>query len=129
MNINAESTGSIYTVPSFGREMDRSPVQPKGERSTGLMKATLRCRLCARPVGDVVNYRGQTLVHARFIPIYGGVVPQVKEGKLRCGRCGGQLQLDDVEPLGRGVQWSEVGGIPFTAVARIVRKQNRSLAA
>lgn len=42
---------------------------------------------------------------------------------------GGQLQLDDVEPLGRGVQWSEVGGIPFTAVARIVRKQHRSLAA
>jgi len=36
--------------------------------------------------------------------------------ELRCGRCAGQLYLDDIEPLGRSVPLDEAGGVEFSRV-------------
>jgi hypothetical protein len=43
-------------------------------------------------------------------------MPHNLAGELRCGRCAGQLYLDDVEPLGRSVPLDEAGGVPFAQV-------------
>lgn len=83
---------------------------------TRLVRATLQCRLCARPVGDLVGYPQSPMSHARFIPLRTGILPMTENGELRCSHCHGQLELDDVEELGRSVTLTEVGGAPFARV-------------
>jgi hypothetical protein len=43
-------------------------------------------------------------------------MPHNLAGELRCGRCAGQLYLDDIEPLGRNVPLDEAGGVPFAQI-------------
>ena len=82
-----------------------------------LLSATLRCRQCSRSAGDLVGYADRSLGEARFVPLDTSFMPQNLGGELRCGRCTGQLYLDDVEPLGRNVPLEEAGGVPFARVA------------
>jgi hypothetical protein len=88
----------------------------KRQRRDRLISATLRCRLCSRPVGDLIGYGTLPLKEARFIPVPGGRLPRTTNGRMRCFHCNGQLGLDDVEPLGWGVSLSEVGGRKFSEV-------------
>lgn len=78
-----------------------------------LLSATLRCRQCSRPAGEVVGYADCSLAEAHFLPVDACYLPHYLDGQLRCGRCAGQLHLDDIEPLGRTVLLEEVGGVPF----------------
>lgn len=82
-----------------------------------LLSATLRCRQCSRPAGDLVGYADRDLAEARFLPLDTGFMPHNLGGELRCGRCTGQLYLDDIEPLGRNVPLEEAGGVAFGRVA------------
>ena len=81
-----------------------------------LVSATLRCRQCSRPAGDLVGYADRSLGEARFLPLDTGYMPHNLAGELRCARCTGQLFLDDIEPLGRNVPLDEAGGIPFARI-------------
>ena len=81
-----------------------------------LLSATLRCRQCSRPAGELVGYADRSLGEARFLALDTGFMPHTLDGELRCSRCTGQLFLDDVEPLGRNVPLDEAGGIPFARV-------------
>lgn len=81
-----------------------------------LLSATLRCRQCSRPAGDLVGYADADLAEARFIQVDNNFMPINLAGELRCGRCTGQLYLDDVEPLGKNVPLEEAGGVPFARV-------------
>ena len=81
-----------------------------------LLSATLRCRQCSRPAGDLVGFADRSLGEARFLPLDTGHMPHNLAGELRCARCAGQLYLDDVEPLGRSVPLEEAGGIPFERI-------------
>lgn len=81
-----------------------------------LLSATLRCRQCSRPAGDLVGYADRALGEARFLPLDTGFMPHNLAGELRCARCAGQLYLDDIEPLGRSVPLHEAGGIPFERI-------------
>lgn len=81
-----------------------------------LVSATLRCRQCSRPAGDLVGFADRSLAEARFLPLDTGQMPHNLGGELRCARCAGQLFLDDVEPLGRSVPLDEAGGIPFERI-------------
>jgi hypothetical protein len=87
----------------------------RGER---LVKATLRCRLCSRPVGDLIGRAGAPITAARFAAIPGSSLPRVARGQIRCGRCGGQLHLDEIDELGRTVPLSEAGALTFADVLR-----------
>lgn len=82
-----------------------------------LISATLRCRQCSRPAGELVGYADRSLGEAMFVPLDTSFMPQNLAGELRCGRCAGQLYLDDIEPLGRNVPLEEAGGVPFAQVA------------
>jgi hypothetical protein len=90
----------------------------KNARKMGhrLLSATLRCRQCSRPAGELVGFADMSLGDARFLPLDTGFMPHNLGGELRCGRCAGQLYLDDVEPLGRSVPLEEAGGVPFSQV-------------
>jgi hypothetical protein len=90
----------------------------KNARKMGhrLLSATLRCRQCSRPAGELVGFADKSLGEARFLPLDTGFMPHTLDGELRCGRCAGQLYLDDVEPLGRSVPLDEAGGVPFARV-------------
>jgi hypothetical protein len=90
----------------------------KNARKMGhrLVSATLRCRQCSRPAGELVGFADLSLGAARFLPLDTGFMPHNLGGELRCGRCAGQLYLDDVEPLGRSVPLDEAGGVPFAQV-------------
>jgi hypothetical protein len=81
-----------------------------------LLSATLRCRQCSRPAGELVGFADRSLAEARFLPLDTGYMPQKLGTELRCARCAGQLYLDDVEPLGRNVPLEEAGGVPFGQV-------------
>ena len=81
-----------------------------------LLSATLRCRQCSRPAGELVGFADRDLGEARFLPLDTGYMPQNLGGELRCARCAGQLYLDDIEPLGRSVPLEEAGGVPFERV-------------
>jgi hypothetical protein len=81
-----------------------------------LLSATLRCRQCSRPAGELVGFADRSLGEARFLPLDTGYMPQNLGGELRCARCAGQLYLDDIEPLGRSVPLDEAGGVPFERV-------------
>ena len=81
-----------------------------------LLSATLRCRQCSRPAGDLVGFADRSLGEARFLPLDTGYMPHNLGGELRCARCAGQLYLDDIEPLGRSVPLDEAGGIPFERI-------------
>jgi hypothetical protein len=81
-----------------------------------LLSATLRCRQCSRPAGDLVGFADRNLGEARFLPLDTGFMPHNLAGEMRCGRCAGQLYLDDVEPLGRNVPLEEAGGIEFSRI-------------
>jgi hypothetical protein len=94
-----------------------------------LVRATLRCQLCGRPVGDLVGYLSKPLEEARFIPLPGGSLPQTVNGLTRCARCRGQLYLDDVEPLLRGVTLAEVGGQAFAEVLASAGERSHATAA
>jgi hypothetical protein len=63
-----------------------------------------------------VGFADLSLGEARFLPLDTGFMPHNLGGELRCGRCAGQLYLDDVEPLGRSVPLDEAGGVPFAQV-------------
>ena len=78
-----------------------------------LLSATLRCRQCSRPAGDLVGFADRSLEESRFLPLDNSFMPVDLGGELRCGRCAGQLYLDDIEPLGRNVPLEEAGGISF----------------
>jgi hypothetical protein len=56
------------------------------------------------------------VTEARFVAPTSGYLPRLAGSQLCCGRCGGQLYLDDVEPLGRSVPLEEVGGLSFGRV-------------
>lgn len=90
----------------------------KNARKMGhrLLSATLRCRQCSRPAGELVGFADRSLGEARFLPLDTGFMPHILGDELRCGRCAGQLYLDDVEPLGRSVPLDEAGGVPFAQV-------------
>jgi hypothetical protein len=81
-----------------------------------LVSATLRCRQCSRPAGELVGFADLSLGEARFLPLDTGFMPHNLGGELRCGRCAGQLYLDDIEPLGRSVPLDEAGGVEFSRV-------------
>lgn len=81
-----------------------------------LISATLRCRQCSRPAGELVGYADRSLGEARFLPVDTGYMPHNLAGELRCARCTGQLYLDDIEPLGRNVPLHEAGGVEFARV-------------
>jgi hypothetical protein len=81
-----------------------------------LLSATLRCRQCSRPAGDLVGFADRSLGEARFLPLDTGLMPVNLGGELRCARCAGQLFIDDIEPLGRSVPLDEAGGIPFSHI-------------
>ncbi|GAC1396577.1 MAG: hypothetical protein NVSMB52_10130 [Chloroflexota bacterium] len=81
-----------------------------------LVSTVLRCRQCSRPAGELVGYADRTLGEARFMPLDTGFMPENLAGELRCGRCAGQLYLDDIEALGRNVPLDEAGGVPFADV-------------
>src|SRR5438270_8842907 len=81
-----------------------------------LLSAALRCRQCSRSAGELVGYADRSLGEARFVPLDTDLMPQNLGGELRCGRCAGQLYLDDIEPLGRSVPLDEAGGVPFAQV-------------
>jgi hypothetical protein len=81
-----------------------------------LLSATLRCRQCSRSAGELVGYADRSIGEARFVPIDTGFMPHNLGGELRCGRCAGQIFLDDIEPLGRNVPLEEAGGVPFSRV-------------
>jgi hypothetical protein len=82
-----------------------------------LLSATLRCRQCSRSAGELVGYADRGLGEAMFVPLDTSFMPQSLGGEIRCGRCAGQLYLDDIEPLGRNVPLEEAGGVPFAQVA------------
>jgi len=90
----------------------------KNARKMGhrLLSATLRCRQCSRPAGELVGFADRGLGEARFLPLDTGYMPHNLGGELRCARCAGQLYLDDIEPLGRSVPLEEAGGVPFERV-------------
>ncbi len=81
-----------------------------------LLSATLRCRQCSRPAGELVGYADRGIGEARFLPLDTGYMPHNLAGELRCARCTGQLYLDDIEPLGRSVPLEEAGGVAFARV-------------
>jgi len=81
-----------------------------------LLSAALRCRQCSRSAGELVGYADRSIGEARFVPLDTGFMPHNLGGELRCGRCAGQLYLDDIEPLGRNVPLEEAGGVPFARV-------------
>jgi hypothetical protein len=81
-----------------------------------LLSATLRCRQCSRPAGELVGFADRSLGEARFLPLETSYMPLNLGGELRCARCTGQLYLDDIEPLGRSVPLEEAGGVPFSRV-------------
>jgi hypothetical protein len=81
-----------------------------------LLSATLRCRQCSRPAGELVGWADRSLDDARFLPLDTGFMPHNLAGEARCGRCAGQLYLDDIEALGKSVPLEEAGGIPFGEV-------------
>jgi hypothetical protein len=81
-----------------------------------LLSATLRCRQCSRSAGELVGYADRSIGEARFVPLDTGFMPHNLGGELRCGRCAGQIYLDDIEPLGRNVPLEEAGGVPFARV-------------
>ncbi|MGH2441895.1 MAG: hypothetical protein ACRDFX_01875 [Chloroflexota bacterium] len=87
-------------------------------RRTGhrLVSAALRCRQCSRSAGELVGYADRGLGEARFVPLDTSFMPHNLDGELRCGRCAGQLYLDEIEPLGRNVPLDEAGGVPFSQV-------------
>jgi hypothetical protein len=93
-----------------------------------LLSATLRCRQCSRPAGELVGYADRSLGEAMFLPLDTGFMPHDLGGELRCGRCTGQLYLDDIEALGRSVPLEEAGGVPFAQVAAGVRLEETSAA-
>lgn len=74
------------------------------------MSASLSCRMCGRPVGDIVGHPGAPLGEARFIALPTGTLPAAVRGTLRCAHCHGQLHLVDIQPLGGSVSLWEVGG-------------------
>jgi hypothetical protein len=81
-----------------------------------LLSATLRCRQCSRPAGELVGWADRSLGESRYVPIDTGFMPHNLGGELRCGRCAGQLYLDDIEALGRSVPLEEAGGVEFSRV-------------
>ncbi len=81
-----------------------------------LVSAVLRCRQCSRSAGELVGFADRSLGEARFVPLDTSFPPHNLGGELRCGRCAGQLYLDDIEPLGRNVPLDEAGGVPFAEV-------------
>jgi hypothetical protein len=81
-----------------------------------LLSATLRCRQCSRPAGELVGFADRPLGESRFLPLDTGYMPHNLAGELRCARCTGQLYLDDIEPLGRSVPLEEAGGVAFERV-------------
>lgn len=56
-------------------------------------------------------------------------MPHNLAGELRCGRCTGQLFLDDIEPLGKSVPLEEAGGVPFAQIASSEREMAETSAA
>lgn len=94
-----------------------------------LVSAVLRCRQCSRPAGELVGFADKSLGESRFMPMDTGFMPHTLGDELRCGRCAGQLYLDDIEPLGRNVPLEEAGGVPFSEVVAGVRELAGSPAA
>jgi hypothetical protein len=119
----------MQRFPSRQQTSSRMSILRRNNIWERLVTATLRCRLCGRPVGDLVGYLSEPLEEARFIPLPTGALPHTINGVLRCAHCHGQLCLDDVEPLGRGVSLAEVGGPSFADVlARAPRRSHASAA-
>lgn len=81
-----------------------------------LVSASLRCRQCSRSAGELVGYADRGIGDARFVPLDTSFMPHNLGGEIRCGRCAGQLYLDDIEALGKSVPLEEAGGIPFGEV-------------
>lgn len=77
-----------------------------------LVASTLRCRHCFRAVGDIVGFADRPVEEALFVTLT--APPQHRP--LRCARCGGQLYLDEIHPLGRTVPADEVRGTPVAEV-------------
>jgi hypothetical protein len=50
-----------------------------------LLSATLRCRQCSRPAGELVGFADRSLGEARFLPLDTGFMPHNLAGDLRCG--------------------------------------------
>jgi hypothetical protein len=94
-----------------------------------LLSAALRCRQCSRVAGELVGYADRSLGEARFVPLDTSFMPHSLGGELRCGRCAGQLYLDDIEPLGRNVPLDEAGGVPFSEVVAETREMAGTSAA
>jgi hypothetical protein len=86
-----------------------------------LVSTALRCRQCSRSAGELVGYADRSLGEARFVPLDTSFMPHNLGGELRCGRCAGQLYLDEIEPLGRNVPLDEAGGVPFADVVAAER--------
>jgi hypothetical protein len=94
-----------------------------------LVSASLRCRQCSRSAGELVGYADRSIGDARFVPLDTSFMPHNLGGEIRCGRCAGQLYLDEIEPLGRNVPLEEAGGVPFSQIAAEARQAAGSTAA
>jgi hypothetical protein len=94
-----------------------------------LVSATLRCRQCSRPTGELVGYADRSLGEAMFLPLDTSFTAHNLGGELRCGRCTGQLYLDDIEALGRNVPLEEAGGVPFAQIVSGEREMSETSAA
>lgn len=94
-----------------------------------LLSAALRCRQCSRSAGELVGFADRNVGEARFVPLDTSFMPHNLGGELRCGRCAGQLYLDDIEPLGRNVPLEEAGGVPFSEIMEGAREVAGSPAA
>lgn len=81
-----------------------------------LLSAALRCRQCSRSAGELVGYADRGVGESRFVPLDTSFMPHNLGGEMRCGRCAGQLYLDEIEPLGRNVPLDEAGGVPFSEI-------------
>jgi hypothetical protein len=76
----------------------------------------LRCRQCSRDAGDLIGYADRSVTEARFVPPTSGYLPCIVGSLLCCGRCRGQLYLDNVKTLGQSVSLEEVGELSLAQV-------------
>ena len=69
-------------APSVASQAEGADSRKRRTRRHGLVSASLTCRMCSRPVGDIVGYPGAPLVRPAISPY-----PQVRFRSWRKARC------------------------------------------
>ena len=73
-----------------------------------LLVGDVKCYYCGSISGELVSTNPNSLKNATFRPRTGVDQAAVDEGKLRCGRCGGPVFVDDLRherPAQPAVKW------------------------